>query len=56
MGSRQYESEWRIYYDLVKSADVENRTLWLDMRGNHGTNSLITVVLITFLIYFFFNS
>lgn len=36
IGSRQYEQEWRIYHDLVKSTRVESKTVWLDMRGNHG--------------------
>lgn len=36
LGSRQYRDEWRIYRDIVRSADLaSNRTVWLDIRGNH---------------------
>lgn len=36
LGSRQYEGEWKIYRDILDSANVQNKTLWMDIRGNHG--------------------
>lgn len=36
MGSRQYEAEWKIYHEILTRANVKNKTLWLDVRGNHG--------------------
>lgn len=35
LGSRQYRAEWQIYDDILREANVRNRTLWLDIRGNH---------------------
>lgn len=35
LGSRQYRDEWEIYRDILHRADVRNRTVWLDIRGNH---------------------
>lgn len=35
MGSRQYEEEWQMYSDVIKSSNVTKKTLWLDVRGNH---------------------
>lgn len=36
LGSRQYESEWKIYNDILRTANVRNKTIWMDIRGNHG--------------------
>lgn len=36
LGSRQYEQEWKIYHDILESSQVRNKTLWMDIRGNHG--------------------
>ena len=33
LGSRQYEEEWREYQQVVMA--VDNRTVWIDVRGNH---------------------
>lgn len=35
-GSRQYEDEWKTYGDIVNESKVRDRTLWMDIRGNHG--------------------
>lgn len=36
IGSQQYESEWRHYRDILKEFDISKKTVWLDIRGNHG--------------------
>lgn len=36
IGSQQFETEWRHYRDILKENDIGNKTLWLDIRGNHG--------------------
>ena len=36
LGSRQYTAEWKIYHDIIAEANVMNKTIWLDIRGNHG--------------------
>ncbi|XP_031628845.1 transmembrane protein 62-like [Contarinia nasturtii] len=33
--SRQYEDEWKIYNEIITTANVRNKTIWMDMRGNH---------------------
>lgn len=33
--SGQNEEEWRIYHDIVIKNKVAEKTLWLDIRGNH---------------------
>ncbi|CAG9823206.1 unnamed protein product [Phaedon cochleariae] len=35
IGSKQYEDEWRYYRDILKETHVKEKTLWLDIRGNH---------------------
>lgn len=35
LGSGQYEQEWIWYSEVLKSTNVTNRTVWLDLRGNH---------------------
>lgn len=34
--SQQYEDEWKTYNEVLKAANVKNKTIWLDLRGNHG--------------------
>ncbi|XP_050511047.1 transmembrane protein 62-like [Diabrotica virgifera virgifera] len=35
IGSQQHESEWKYYRDILKETRMRDRTLWLDIRGNH---------------------
>lgn len=34
--SQQYDEEWKIYHDILMDAKVKEKTIWLDLRGNHG--------------------
>jgi len=34
-GSRQFREEWEEYHQAVTLATRENKTIWLDIRGNH---------------------
>lgn len=36
MGSRQYVQEWELYKDTLEACKVTEKTVWLDIRGNHG--------------------
>lgn len=35
IGSRQYEGEWIQYRNILTESKVEEKTAWLDIRGNH---------------------
>ncbi|XP_021929537.1 transmembrane protein 62-like isoform X2 [Zootermopsis nevadensis] len=35
MGSRQYVQEWELYKEFLESCKVTEKTVWLDIRGNH---------------------
>lgn len=35
LGSRQFAEEWTSYYSVLKDTQVMNKTVWLDIRGNH---------------------
>ncbi|PSN33115.1 hypothetical protein C0J52_15540 [Blattella germanica] len=35
MGSRQYVREWELYKEVLQSCKVTEKTIWLDIRGNH---------------------
>lgn len=35
LGSQQYIEEWATYSDILKHSGVLNKTVWLDIRGNH---------------------
>jgi len=36
MGSAQQLKEWQIYRKILSDTRVTNKTVWLDIRGNHG--------------------
>lgn len=36
MGSAQQIKEWRIYKNILYESQAVNKTIWLDIRGNHG--------------------
>ena len=36
MGSEQYPEEWHQYYQTLKDTKVMEKTVWLDVKGNHG--------------------
>lgn len=40
LGSKQYKEEWEEYYNVLKETNVEGKTKWLDLRGNHGNGYL----------------
>lgn len=35
-GSRQYKYEWEIYRKAIDDSNILNKTVWMDIRGNHG--------------------
>ncbi|KAJ4435764.1 hypothetical protein ANN_18383, partial [Periplaneta americana] len=35
MGSRQYVQEWELYKNVLQACRVTEKTVWLDIRGNH---------------------
>lgn len=35
IGSRQYEIEWQSYRSAIKLAQADEKTIWIDIRGNH---------------------
>lgn len=36
IGSEQYEGEWKYYRDILNETHIKKKTVWLDIRGNHG--------------------
>lgn len=39
IGSRQYETEWMFYRNILNECRVTEKTQWLDVRGNHGNKN-----------------
>ncbi|XP_045625746.1 transmembrane protein 62 [Procambarus clarkii] len=35
LGSRQFVEEWTTYSEILRTTGVLNKTVWLDIRGNH---------------------
>uniref|UniRef100_A0A1B6LP93 Uncharacterized protein n=2 Tax=Graphocephala atropunctata TaxID=36148 RepID=A0A1B6LP93_9HEMI len=35
LGSQQYEDEWKLYRNALDTCQVDKKTVWLDVRGNH---------------------
>lgn len=51
--SGQYEEEWIIYRKVLNEANISEKVLWLDIRGNHGEKMFsITHHINTYLINF----
>ena len=46
LGSKQYKEEWEAYYNVLKETKVEDKTKWLDLRGNHGKKIQLKMELI----------
>lgn len=36
IGSTQHEIEWKSYRSAIKLAQADEKTVWIDIRGNHG--------------------
>ncbi|KAK0095811.1 hypothetical protein PV326_007317 [Microctonus aethiopoides] len=43
MGSRQYLSEWKHYKEILDKTKIMNKTVWLDVRGNHDNFNILTI-------------
>lgn len=41
IGSQQFEGEWKNYKNILDECNVKDKTVWLDIRGNHGKSSFI---------------
>ncbi|KAJ8922672.1 hypothetical protein NQ315_007704 [Exocentrus adspersus] len=41
IGSEQFEGEWKHYRDIVNETRAFEKTLWLDIRGNHDNFNVI---------------
>lgn len=48
IGSDQFEGEWKHYRDILTDAHVTQKTLWLDIRGNHGKKYIFLILLCFF--------
>jgi len=40
MGSQQYVEEWEVYKNILQACRVTEKTVWLDIRGNHGMSHI----------------
>lgn len=34
--SQQYQDEWKHYRNILNETHVKKKTVWLDIKGNHG--------------------
>lgn len=49
MGSKQILEEWKYYKRVLDDTGVTRKTLWLDVRGNHGRdNNIVHIFKINF--------
>ncbi|CAG7834379.1 unnamed protein product [Allacma fusca] len=44
MGSRQFIQEWHFYQDILQKNNVEKKTMWLDIRGNHDNFNVPSIM------------
>ena len=51
LGSKQYKEEWEAYYNVLKETKVEDKTKWLDLRGNHGKKIQCKMKVIKYYLY-----
>lgn len=40
LGSKQILPEWRSYKYVMEATNIKEKTLWLDVRGNHGKKQI----------------
>ncbi|XP_067009565.1 transmembrane protein 62 isoform X2 [Anabrus simplex] len=43
MGSRQYLEEWKYYKDILDECNIAEKTVWLDIRGNHDNFNVVNM-------------
>lgn len=53
-GSDQYEKEWMWYSEALTSSGIRQKTVYLDMRGNHGKYLINSLVNVNNSFFFFF--
>lgn len=41
IGSKQFETEWVYYKSILNECKIQEKTVWLDIRGNHGTKLVL---------------
>lgn len=40
IGSQQFEDEWKHYRNTLEECKAIEKTVWLDIRGNHGNTDV----------------
>ncbi|KAM3963689.1 LOW QUALITY PROTEIN: transmembrane protein 62 [Aphomia sociella] len=43
LGSSQVKTEWVYYHNIIKESGVTDKTVWLDIRGNHDNFNIQTI-------------
>ncbi|XP_071056743.1 transmembrane protein 62-like isoform X2 [Onthophagus taurus] len=41
IGSKQIKQEWEYYKNVLKECNIEHKTVWLDIRGNHDNFNVV---------------